>query len=59
MNQTITATSEHARAATLDIALADDEEDANIFAKLLKQHIEGLVAGDPSKVAVAEKYGAS
>lgn len=55
MNQTITETSEHARAAALDVSLADGEEGANVFAKLLKQHIEGLVAGDPSKVAVAGK----
>ncbi len=55
MNQAITATSERARAAALDITLADGEEGANIFAKLLKQHIEELIAGDPGKVAVAGK----
>jgi hypothetical protein len=41
-------------APTMNIELPDGEQ-ANIFATLLRQHIEGLVAGDPSKAAVAAK----
>jgi hypothetical protein len=38
----------------LRIELPDGEQ-ANIFATLLKQHIEGLIAGDPSKADAAVK----
>jgi hypothetical protein len=55
MSQTMTARPADAQAPALHIALADGEEAANIFAKLLKQHIEGIVEGDPAKVAVASK----
>jgi hypothetical protein len=51
----MTATPTQTRAILPEVALADGEDAANIFAKLLKQHIEGLFAGDPSKVAVAKR----
>jgi hypothetical protein len=53
MNETMT-TSAHAH-AELHIALAESEEEANVFAKLLKQHIESIVEGDLSKANVAGK----
>lgn len=55
MNQTMTAETSRAQASALRITLADGEEQANVFAKLLKQHIEGIVEGDPAKIAVASK----
>jgi hypothetical protein len=55
MNQTMTAGTSEARVSALQITLADGEEEANVFAKLLKQHIEGIVEGDPAKVTVASK----
>jgi hypothetical protein len=55
MNQTMEAPSAVAPASALRVTLADGEEAANIFGKLLKQHIEGIVAGDPSKSAAAAR----
>lgn len=55
MNQTITAVSQQAVSPALMVILADGEEAANIFAKLLKQHIEGIIEGDPAKVDVARR----
>jgi len=51
------APSAAAEAAALRVTLADGEEAANIFAKLLKQHIEGIVEGDPSKARIRGKLG--
>lgn len=42
-----------ARSTSLDVTLADGEENANILAKLLKQHIDAIVAADPAKATVA------
>lgn len=39
----------------LEVAFAEGEEKANIVAKLLKQHIDAIVAADPSKVDAARK----
>jgi hypothetical protein len=55
MNETTTATPIEGGAPVLKLTLADGEEAANIFAKLLKQHIEGIVAGDPAKIGAAAK----
>jgi hypothetical protein len=55
MSQTMDAPSAVAQVPALRITLADGEEAANIFAKLLKQHIEGIVEGDPSKAAAAAR----
>ncbi len=43
------------RPAALDVVFAEGEEKANIVAKLLKQHIDAIVAADPSKVDAARK----
>lgn len=37
----------------LAISLVDGEDDANVLAKLLKKHVEDIVAADPSKAGVA------
>jgi hypothetical protein len=37
----------------LAVSLVDGEDEANILAKLLKKHVEDIVAADPSKAAVA------
>ncbi len=50
-----TATSTAAAASALSVILADGEEQANILAKLIKQHIEAIVAADAGKVAAAQK----
>ncbi|HYM14532.1 MAG TPA: hypothetical protein VEZ14_03160 [Dehalococcoidia bacterium] len=39
----------------IHVTLADGEDGANIFAKLLKQHIEGIAHGDPAKSIAASK----
>jgi hypothetical protein len=54
MNQTTTAEATMA-APLLNVTLADGEEQANVLAKLLKKHIEDLVAGEPSKADVARR----
>jgi putative sterol carrier protein len=41
--------------ASLDVTLADGEENANILAKLLKQHVDAIVAADPAKATVARR----
>ncbi|HWQ28897.1 MAG TPA: hypothetical protein VNN12_07725 [Dehalococcoidia bacterium] len=43
------------RPAALEVVFAEGEEKANIVAKLLKQHIDAIVAADPSKVDAARK----
>lgn len=43
------------RTAALEVVFAEGEEKANIVAKLLKQHIDAIVAADPSKVDAARK----
>jgi len=43
------ATIEHPTAAALNIELADGEQ-ANVLARLLKQHIDAIVAADPAKL---------
>ena len=54
MSQTMTARPQ-TRTPALQIILAESEEDANVFAKLLKQHLDGILEGDPSKADVAAK----
>jgi hypothetical protein len=49
--QVATATS----AAQLPVLLADGDEQANILAKLLKQHIDAIVAADAAKITAALK----
>lgn len=44
-----------ATGTSLDVTLADGEESANILAKLLKQHVDAIVAADPGKVAAARR----
>ncbi len=44
-----------AAATGLPVLLADGEEQANILAKLLKQHIDAIVEADPAKAAAALK----
>ena len=44
-----------AAALGLPVVLADGEEEANILAKLLKQHIDAIVDADAGKVAAALK----
>ncbi len=57
MNQTTTIepNAEAAAAPLLTVTLTDGEEQANILARLLKKHIDDLVAGEPSKAAVAAR----
>jgi len=56
MNQT--ATIDGATRPKFGVTLADGEEDANILARLLKKHIEDIVAEDPAKArAAAEIHG--
>ncbi|HXF50787.1 MAG TPA: hypothetical protein VNM43_03790 [Dehalococcoidia bacterium] len=43
------------RPAALEVVFAEGEEKANIVAKLLKQHIDAIVAADPSKIDAARK----
>lgn len=45
--------SQPAAPAALEVVLAEGEQGANIVAKLLKQHIDAIVAADPSKAAKA------
>lgn len=51
---TTTATNEVTPAPALDVVLAEGD-DANLFAKLLKQHIDAIVAGEPRKADEARK----
>lgn len=51
---TIPSAAADAAGPALRIELPDGDQ-ANIFATLLKQHIEGLLAGDPSKAGVAAR----
>ncbi len=51
---TTTATNEAAPAPALDVVLADGG-DANLFAGLLKQHIDAIVAGEPKKADEARR----
>ena len=53
MNDTIINTP--AATAVLPVMLADGEEQANILAKLLKQHIDAIVAADAGKATAALK----
>jgi len=53
MNDTPVAAA--AASPALSVILADGEEQANILAKLLKQHIDAIVAADAGKVAAARK----
>lgn len=51
----MTTTSDTAAAAPpLEVVLADGDQ-ANLFAGLLKQHIDAIVAADPAKAGVARK----
>ena len=53
MNDTMTTAG--AAGAALNVILADGEEQANILAKLIKQHIDAIVAADAGKIAAAAK----
>jgi hypothetical protein len=43
------------RVAPLEVVFAEGEENANIVAKLLKQHIDAIVAADPAKAGAARR----
>ncbi len=43
------------RPTALEVVFAEGEEKANIVAKLLKQHIDAIVAAEPSKADAARK----
>lgn len=56
MSQEATAAAAAVAAASgLPVVLADGEEQANILAKLLKQHIDAIVEADAAKGAAALK----
>jgi hypothetical protein len=50
---TVAGTPATAETARLDVQLFDGEDAANVLAKLLKQHIEDIMAADPSKASDA------
>jgi|GEM_PF-630425 len=50
-----TATSADVSAPLLTVTLADGEEQANVLARLLKQHIDAIVAAEPQKIVAAAK----